>query len=191
MRLLRSQGARFGAGGDERALVVRSRAGDHDAFAALVRRHQAVALRVAGLFAPAHEVEDACQEAFVKAYRALGRFDPQRPFRPWLLAIVANEARSRGRQSRRVAQLLERAASRPPPAIDSAEEQALARVGSGALVQGFGRLREDEQVTLALRYVLDLSEEDTAGLLGCAQGTVKSRTSRALARLRLSVEETA
>lgn len=150
-----------------------------------------MALRVAGLLAPAGEAEDACQEAFVKAYRGLDRFDPERPFRNWLLAIVANEARSRRRQSRRVARLLERAASRPPVDGGSAEEQALAQVGSSALVAAMRRLREDEQVTLALRFVLDLSEEETAGLLGCARGTVKSRTSRALARLRIALEEPA
>lgn len=181
--------ARLRAVDDEAALVARSLAGDHDAYAVLVRRHQGIALRVAGLLAPHGEAEDACQDAFVKAYRALGRFDAARPFCNWLLAIVANEARSRGRGKRRVARLLERAATHAPVDAGSAEERALARVGAGPLVAALQSLREDEQLTLAFRFVLDLSEDETAALLGCARGTVKSRTSRALARLRDALEE--
>src|SRR4051794_40105081 len=150
-----------------------------------------MALRLAALVGPAAEAEDACQEAFLKAYRSLARYDQTRPFRPWLLAIVANEARTRGRQSRRAGRLLERAAALPAVDAASEEDRALQRVGAGPLVAGFARLRRDEQLTLALRFVLDLSELETAQLLGCPPGTVKSRTARALSRLRVLVEETA
>ena len=157
----------------------------------LVRRYQAVALRVASVMGPLEEAEDACQEAFVKAYRSLGRYDLARPFRAWLLAIVANEARTRGRRSRRVDRLLERAAPLAPVDVSSGEELALGRVGAAPLLAGFARLRPEEQVTLALRFVLDLSEQETADLLGCPAGTVKSRASRALSRLRVLLEESA
>jgi RNA polymerase sigma-70 factor (ECF subfamily) len=176
---------------DDVALAERARSGDQDAYAALVRRHQAVALRLATLLGPAQDAEDACQEAFVKAFSALGRYDQSRPFRPWLLAIVANEARTRGRRSARAARLLERAAAMGPlpGSQPSAEEQVLARVGSGRLVAAFQGLRPDEQTTLALRFLLDLSERESASILGCRVGTVKSRTSRALRRLRAALEE--
>ncbi|MFN8222869.1 MAG: sigma-70 family RNA polymerase sigma factor [Gaiellales bacterium] len=109
----------------ERELIARARGGDGQAYAALVRRHQGVALRVAAVIGPATDAEDACQEAFVKAYRALDRFDPDKPFRAWLLAIVANEARTRGREGRRIARLVERAASiRPASSSPSGEELA-------------------------------------------------------------------
>lgn len=178
-------------GHDDASLVRRARAGDHEAYADLVRRHQATALRVARLMGPAEEAEDACQEALVKAYRALGRFDAERPFRPWLLAIVANEARTRGRRARRASLLIERAAALSPPPGDeaSAEETALARVGLASLRDALGRLRADERETLILRFVLGLSEHETALVVGRPAGTVKSRTSRGLARLRAAMEE--
>ena len=148
--------------------------------------HQGVALRVAALAGPSADAEDAVQEAFVKAYRSLRRFDEGRPFRPWLLAIVANEARSRGRSAQRAASLADRAAAFGVAAgeSESAEESALARIGAGPLTAALGALRPDEQEVLVCRFVLDLGEEETAAALGVRRGTVKSRTSRALARLR-------
>jgi len=175
---------------DESSLVRRARGGDRDAYAALVRRHQAVALRVAALAGPAAEAEDAVQEAFVKAHRNLRRYDERRPFRPWLLAIVANEARSRGRSAQRAAALTDRAAAYAAAGGGaSAEESALQRIGAGPLAAAVATLRSDEQELLVCRYVLDLSEEETAAALGVRRGTVKSRTSRALARLRTTLEE--
>jgi RNA polymerase sigma-70 factor (ECF subfamily) len=176
---------------DDADLVRRARDGEGNAYAQLVRRYQGIALRVAALVC-AEEAEDATQEAFMKAHRALGRFDASRPFRPWLLAIVANEARSRARAGRRAAALLERAAAAPAPHAASAEEAALARVGAQELLAAIRRLSETDRQLLSLRFALDLGEAETAAALGCRRGTVKSRTSRALARLRTSLaEETA
>jgi RNA polymerase sigma factor (sigma-70 family) len=177
---------------DDAALVRRARDGDHEAYAVLVRRHQALAVHVATLGCGRAEAEDAAQEGFVKAYRALGRFDPARPFRPWLLAIVANEARSRARSGRRAAALLERAASMAPaPSAGDAAEAALARIGAGRLTAAIATLSEADQEVLVLRFALDLGEAETATVLGCRRGTVKSRTSRALDRLRLTLGEEA
>jgi RNA polymerase sigma-70 factor (ECF subfamily) len=176
---------------DDGDLVRRARDGDHDAYASLVRRHQGVALHVATLAGGAADAEDATQEAFVRAHRALGRFDASRPFRPWLLAIVANEARSRARSGERAARLLERAAAAPPAPAASAEEAALARVGAQVLVEALRHLPPADQEVLCLRFALDLGEAETAAALGCRRGTVKSRTSRALARLRGVLEEAA
>jgi len=176
------------AGGsiDDAELARRAVAGDRDAFVDIVRRHQAAAIRLASALGPVDDAEDAAQEAFMKAHRALARYDRSRPLRPWLLAIVANEARSRGRRARRATSLIERVAEREPPPsrVSSPEELALARVGSGRLMEAFAGLNRHERETLALRYVLDHSEEETAVILGCARGTVKSRAARGLARLR-------
>ncbi len=176
---------------DDSHLVRRARGGDRDAYASLVRRHQAVALRVAAVAGPAADAEDAVQEAFVKAHRSLKRFDERRPFRPWLLAIVANEARSRGRSAQRAASLVDRAAAFGAADCEtaSAEESALARIGAGPLTEALATLRCDEQEVLVCRFVLDLGEEETAATLGIRRGTVKSRTSRALARLRAALPE--
>ena len=81
---------------DDRDLVLKARQGDVDAYAELVRRYSGIAFRTAYLITrDAAEAEDAAQEAFVKAYYALDRFRIEAPLRPWLLRIVANEARNR------------------------------------------------------------------------------------------------
>ena len=82
------------------------------AYEELVRRYRDVAVRTATIVGGADDAEDAAQEAFVKAYAALGRFRAGSPFRPWLLRIVANEARNRRRSAGRRASLAVRAAKR-------------------------------------------------------------------------------
>ena len=89
----------------------RARRGDEQAYEELVRAHQGIAFRTAYLLAGnAGDAEEAAQDGFIKAYRALGRFRVGSPFRPWLLQIVANEARNRRRSSGRRAGLALRAA---------------------------------------------------------------------------------
>ena len=86
----------------EDELVERARGGDAAAFAALVRDHEEIAFRTAYLIARnAADAEDAAQVGLTKAWRALPRFRRGAPFRPWLLAIVANEARNRRRAAGR------------------------------------------------------------------------------------------
>ena len=172
---------------DEDDLVERARRGDATAYEELVHRHQGIAFRTACLVAGnAADAEEATQDAFVKAYRALGRFRPGAPFRPWLLAIVANEARNRRRSAGRRAALDLRLAGAEPSggAAPSPETSLVAAERRRELAAALGRLREDDRLVLACRFLLDLGEEETAAALGVRRGTVKSRTSRALARLR-------
>jgi RNA polymerase sigma-70 factor (ECF subfamily) len=136
----------------------------------------------------ASEAEDVAQDAFLKAYVALPRFRPEAPFRPWLLQIVANEARNRRRSAGRRAHLSIRAAAderltsnRTAP---SPESVALAEEQRAALLAAVGALRDEDRLAIAGRYFMDLSEGEIADMLGCARGTVKSRVSRGLARLR-------
>ena len=86
---------------DDATLIGRVRAGDTDAYAVLVRRHAPMAMRTAALLGAGSDAEDAVQEALVKAFRSLDSFRTDRPFRPWLLRIVANEARNAHRSVRR------------------------------------------------------------------------------------------
>jgi RNA polymerase sigma-70 factor (ECF subfamily) len=173
----------------ESELVARARGGDIHAYEELVRRYQDVAFRVAySILRSAEDAEDAAQEGFVRAYRALasGRFREGALVRPWLLTIVANAARTRRAvTARRPTLTLSAVATHP--ADDSArspEAVALIAEQRRELLDAVNALRDDDQRVIAYRYFLDLSEAETADLLGCARGTVKSRLSRALGRLR-------
>lgn len=143
---------------------------------------------VAGIGADA---DDVAQEAFVKAYYALPRFRPGAPFRPWLLRIVVNEARNRRKASwRREGVALRLQASLPgEQAAPSPEDEVLASERRAALLAALNGLREEDRLTVAYRYFLELSEEEMAAALGCARGTIKSRLSRALRRLREALAE--
>jgi RNA polymerase sigma-70 factor (ECF subfamily) len=167
----------------EETLVERARRDDPAAFEALVLAYQSLAFRTAFVITgDATDAEEAAQDAFVKAHRALGRFRSGEPFRPWLLTIVANEARNRRRTRGRRAALALRATAPGAPSEDP-EEAALAIERRERLLTAVERLRDDDRDVLACRYLLELSEEETAAALGVARGTVKSRTHRALVRL--------
>ena len=176
---------------NEAALVERARRGDAAAYEALVRAHQDIAFRTACLFAgSAADAEEAAQEAFVKAWRALPRFRSGAPFRPWLLAIVGNEARNRRRAAGRRAGVALRAAHERPSgdAAPSPEAALLAGGERRALLAALSALDERDRAVIGCRILLDLSERETAEALGCRPGTVKSRLSRALGRMRGELE---
>jgi RNA polymerase sigma-70 factor (ECF subfamily) len=176
---------------EDAALVERARAGAPEAFAQIVERHQGAAFRVAWvLCGNAADAEEATQDAFVKAHRALGRFRAGSPLRPWLLAIAANEARNRRRAAGRREHLALRVAGEAVTgsAAPSSESLALAADRDAGLRSAVARLGGTDREVLWLRYFAELSEAETAAALGCRPGTVKSRTSRALARLRRELE---
>jgi RNA polymerase sigma-70 factor (ECF subfamily) len=176
---------------DDVALADRAKHGDERAFEELMRTYQPLAFRTAYLLTgSAADAEDAVQTGFVKAWAALPRFRTGSPFKPWLLRIVANEAHNRRRSERRRAELRLRATAAHPPgdAAPSSEGAALGRDERETLLQAVGRLDERDRDVLTCRYFLELSEDETASVLGVRRGTVKSRTSRALARLREEVE---
>jgi RNA polymerase sigma-70 factor (ECF subfamily) len=176
---------------DEQRLIAAAKAGDEQAYGRLLARHQAVAFRVAYLVTgSAAEAEDALQEACVSAWLALDRFREPAPFRPWLVRIAANAARNRRRAAGRQAGLALRVVSEPATA-PSAEAVALAASEREALAAAVARLREDDQLVIAARYFLGLTEAEAATALGVRPGTVKSRLSRALTRLRAQLEEAA
>jgi len=178
---------------DERQLIAAAKSGDQHAYGQLLARHQAVAFRAARLITgSAAEAEDATQDACVKAWLALSRFRADAPFRPWLVRIAINEARNRRRGAGRRATLVLRlgpdaVGAEPAP---SAETEALAGTERADLASAVGRLREDDQLVIAARYFLGLSEAETAIALRLRRGTVKSRLSRALGRLQTELETT-
>ena len=174
---------------EDAELTARARDGDVGAYEELVTRYQGIAFRVAWLVVRNRgEAEDAVQEAFVKAYYALPRFRTGAPFRPWILRIVANEARNRGRSARRRDGLVVRAAATASgDAAPSPEAAALERADAELLAAALGRLPERDRLVVAYRYLFEMSEAETAEALDVRPGTVKSRLSRALARLRTEI----
>jgi RNA polymerase sigma factor (sigma-70 family) len=175
----------------ESDLVARSRRGDAQAYEELVHAYQGIAFRIAYLVAGnAADAEEAAQDGFVKAYRALWRFRPGAPFRPWLLQIVANEARNRRRSAgRREALRLRAGADVSGDAAPSPEATVLGAERREELLEAINRLPERGRLAIACRYLLDLSEAETAAALGCRLGTVKSRVARALEQLRADLGE--
>jgi RNA polymerase sigma-70 factor (ECF subfamily) len=172
---------------DDAELVELAKDGDVRAYGELVERYREVAFRTAYLIARnAADAEDAAQEAFVKAYYALGRFRSGERFRPWILRIAANEARNRrrsaGRRERIALRLAERGGS--GDAAPSPDAAAMATESRAMLLHALEELPERDRLVVGYRYLLELSEAETAAALGVRPGTVKSRLSRALARLR-------
>ncbi len=170
---------------EDTRLIERACAGDVDAYGELVRRYQELAIRAAYLIlGDAAEAEDAVQDAFVKVYDALPRFHADAPFRPWVLRIVVNEAHDRRRAEGRRVALLARVTLGRAEQGESPESIALATERRVMLLRALDELRDEERLVVTCRYFLALSEAEIAEVLGCARGTVKSRLSRALRRLR-------
>jgi len=178
----------------EDELVRRSRSGDRLAFARLVEEHQVIARRVAvTMVGWGGDADDVVQDAFVRAFTRLDQLEEGRRFRPWLLAIVANGARNHHRSTGRRAAVTLRVAVRPDePAAAVGTDPAVAAEADEArrrLAAAVAALPERDREVVALRYFAELTEAEAAEALGCPAGTVKSRLSRALARLRTALAE--
>ncbi len=162
--------------------------GDDGAFAELVRRH---APRVRALCAAtlrnADEAEDAAQEAFLKAHRALGRFSGEASFGTWLHRIAVNHCldllRAAGRRRSESldalldadSSVLARALTEPSPATTLEDRDAVARM--------LNRLIPDQRLALTLCEVEGLTYEEIARAMSCSLDSVKARIRRARAEL--------
>jgi RNA polymerase sigma-70 factor, ECF subfamily len=165
---------------EERTLVLSAQAGDDVAFAALVRLHQQRAYAVARAIAATHEdAEDAVQEGFLHAYRALDRFRPDQPFGAWLHRIVANAALdlARRRKVRQAEELPETVAS---PFRDPAEASDLRQRLTRALALLGGRQR----AVIVLHDVEGFKHAEIGLMLGIPEGTARSDLHHARAQLR-------
>jgi len=166
-------------------LVRRCRLGDRCAFRERVQRHRAMVLRVARAITGSREDgEDVAQEAFVSAYRALGRYDSSRDFATWLRAIAVRQAvsvlRARGRRGRadprRLADGSDDSCDGPAPETESAELCHRVRRAVGSLP-----IRQRVAITLFALDGADLS--DTARAMGCSVGAVNTHLHRAREKL--------
>jgi RNA polymerase sigma factor (sigma-70 family) len=169
-------------------LVAKALAGDASAYAHLVRRHAPIAKRMAVLWGAGADADDVVQDAFVKAYSALARFRVSEGFRAWLLSIVHNETRNLHRsRDRRAAR---EALARPPELwISDPEEEAVTIDRRDRLLASVRQLPVELRDVVSCRYLMELSEAETAVALKLPAGTVKSRLHRALASLRTEVSD--
>lgn len=153
-----------------------------------MRTHQEPVFRLAYLLlGDPDEAEDIAQETFVRAYRALKGFDPERPLRPWLLRIASNLAHNRHRSIGRYLGALTRFARQNPEKIRATTNLKPEDNGQ-ALWQAVRQMAKPFQEVIYLRYFLDMSESEMVDTLAVPAGTVKSRLHRALSKLRQIIE---
>jgi RNA polymerase sigma-70 factor (ECF subfamily) len=169
---------------EEAELVGRALAGDLDAWEPLIAAHQESIFRLAYLItADSSEAQDIAQETFIRAYRALAKFDANRPLRPWLLAIAANLSRNYLRSASRQLRAFSRhylEGSHDSQSNQTGEQHLEAQ----ELWKSVRKLDPAAQQIIYCRFFLDLSVDDTALAVGVPAGTVKSKLHRAVGRLR-------
>lgn len=171
----------------EESLVARSRDGDVDAFNQIVDMHQRpmynLAIRMLG---DAHAAEDAIQDAFVSAFRNIGRFKDGN-LKSWLFTIAANRCRDilRARTARPAESLdAEDTTLDPPSRTESPEDYAIRREMGRSIQQALASLPHDQRLAVVLIDVQGLAYEEAAEVMGTNVGTVKSRLSRGRGRVR-------
>ena len=171
-------------GPDEAFVLARARQGDLAAFETVVRRYQRRVYGVALRIVRAHDVaDDVAQEAFLRAWRSLDRFELGRPFGPWVCRIAANLAVNHVRSPRAREEGLpegyaETRSSDPGPLGDVLDAEA-----RQVLDEAVGGLSREQRAVFVLRTVEEMSYEEIAEALGISQGTVMSRLFRARERL--------
>ncbi len=174
---------------EEQGWIEAARRGDAAAWEQLVQAHQQPVFRLAYLLlGDPDDAEDVAQETFLRAYHALERFDSTRPLRPWLMRITTNLCHNWRRSAGRYLSVLQSVFNSQPREV-SALQMAEQNLESGALWNAVRRLRVEDQQVIYLRYFLECSEAETAEVLGVAHGTVKSRSHRALERLRAVIQK--
>ena len=168
---------------EESELIMLARRGDREAFRGLVEIYAGLAGRTARvlLHDPA-DAEDAAQEAWLDAWRAMPRFRADEPFRPWLLTLVANRCRMKSR--RRRPQTTPYSDEFAEMGSDSPAWASHASDYDVELHEALGELDGEQREALALRYYADLSLAEIAEVTGTPLGTVKSRLHRAIISLR-------
>jgi RNA polymerase sigma-70 factor (ECF subfamily) len=170
------------------ALVKRTRDGDARAFTELVDRHAAACLRFAArMLGDRSEAEDAAQETFLRAYKALESYDDTLPFRTWLFAILINRCRTalaqRMRRERRVvfdSEALERSS------VEAAQDAMELRE---ELSRAIAALSPEQREAFLLRHVEDLSYEEIMSVTGAGMSALKMRVKRACERLQVLLTE--
>jgi RNA polymerase sigma-70 factor (ECF subfamily) len=187
----------MGSKDTDRELVDKARGGDAEAFGVFVRRHQRRVFRLAvHLLRNAAEAEDITQEAFVRAYGALDRFDGRSEPFTWLYRITVNLSLNaiRSRKTARTATTtddprIEAALVERRPALSDPARQTTDRELAVALAEGIDSLSESLRTTLVLVAVDGLSHAEAGQVLGCPEGTVAWRVHEARRKLKEFLRE--
>jgi RNA polymerase sigma-70 factor (ECF subfamily) len=174
---------------DERAAIRRLQQGDIRGLESLMLAWQVPAARVAYLITHDRDLaQDIVQSAFIRVYDRIGQFDASRPFGPWFLRIVANDAARLAKRQRRVVRFIDRADSDsdldPVDGDPDPEARLLAAETRDEVWRALDRLPPEQRAAVVMHYYLDLPDAATAERLGIPAGTVRSRLSTARTRLR-------
>ena len=174
----------------ENELIRRVQAGDQDAFGELIEMYTGLVGRISRvLVADKFLAEDAVQEAWVDVWRNVSRFRPDRPFRPWLLTIVANRCRKNARRIKSSNVSLDTNPAQELQANTDLETVVLEAIDIMEIKVALSGLRVEQQQVLALRYFAQLELEEIAQITNTPLGTVKSRIHRALITLRTQLRK--
>lgn len=173
---------------DDAALAARAAGGDERAFTVLVTRHKAGLYRFARRYVGnSEDAYDIVQQSFVAAWRALARYDPRRPFGPWLHVIALNKCRDHERREkvRRVLLISEwvTAADNVADPAAGAEERWIAEAGLSALDRAIAALPRALKEALILTAFEGLSQADAGVRLGISTKAIETRVARARRKL--------
>ena len=167
-----------------------AKGGDRDAFARLVQRYTRRVHDLARrMLRDPHEAEDVVQHAFWNAWRAMERFDPERPFRNWLLRIASNLCRNRLASRKRRPEIAPKGGDEPRPDIEAPEARA-PRGPARDLAEAIESLPELYRLPILLHYQHDLPLDQIAAITGTPVATVKTHLHRGRARLRALLDPT-
>jgi RNA polymerase sigma-70 factor (ECF subfamily) len=172
---------------DDREAVAACQRGEREAFDRLVERYQRDVYRLCYRFVNNHEdANDMAQEAFLKAFRAIGRFRGDSSFSTWIYRIAVNTClnfrASRRPESQELPETIPDSAARADEHMEHAEQSRRVR-------DAVTRLPEKQRATLILKVYHELTHEEVAGILGSTVGTVKANLFHALANLRRTLAE--
>ena len=172
----------------ETELIRRAKADDRTAMAELLSAHAERSYRVAlHILRNETDADDATQNAFIRAFTNLGRFEEGRPFSPWLLRIVTRESLMI-RRAERTRLAFWRRHAQSEESETSVESVVQVKVEHRDLWRAVNRLKADDRTVLTLSYLMGMSGAEVAETLGIREGAAKKRKHTALKRLRAVVE---
>ena len=174
-------------GSDERAAIERLKRGDIDGLEVLVRLYQLEAVRAAQLIVRDRPLaEDIVQSAFLRAYQRIDQFDAGRPFVPWFMRSVVNDAVKAAQRARRSVSLAGSVQMHDDAPFTDTDPQSLVEQLEDArsVRDALDRLSAEQRAAVVLRYYLELSEQEVADRMAVPLGTIKWRLHAARARLR-------